>query len=427
MSATPDPEPDPDPDPAEMVDGLANYILSVSDEFGDLAGGGDSDGGGNDVDTKEWQYEEGPRGGDRWRNSETGEVVYDKPAEAEPAPDSGEGESSFTADPGRYGLASNPEVLENTFEAADSVTGSREAGIEGGNTTGDKMKIAEMDDGSRVFATPLSAYPGRTGVVRSEAEARRNNLRSPDVIDALGGTAAQTALTDGPGDEAYIAKEGIPGDTVAEYSDDTFLGDIPDAVKESAADTMAAAYFVGNVDLHGGNMVVSEDQEVAVIDHDSAGKVIDRVAGVEQVPDLSRYDNGPPGIPTDAREKIYDKARDIRAGRVDFGAASRTRHEGFAEDAADKAVRAAYVDPSYDLPDDQVPASLQFPPTLDIETIDDFEDPDDDPDEAYPVVYVDNNGNKVTGELINVTEDELVIDGRSIDLVDDPNRVVEIL
>jgi hypothetical protein len=132
----------------------------------------------------------------------------------------------------------------------------------------------------------------------------------------------------------------------------------------------------------------------------------------------------------DIRENIYEKAQDIRAGRVDFGAASNTQHEEFAEDAADKATRAAYIDPSYDLPDDQVPADLQFPPRG-IESLEDFEDPNDDPEEAYPIVYVNNSGDKVSAEMVDVDQggDQLVVDDPDygVTLVEDINRVVEVL
>lgn len=38
----------------------------------------------------EWEYEEGPRGGDRWRNPDTDEIRYEKPAGAEDPPESDE-------------------------------------------------------------------------------------------------------------------------------------------------------------------------------------------------------------------------------------------------------------------------------------------------------------------------------------------------
>jgi len=342
----------------------------------------------------------------------------------------------FTADPGRYGLASNPDVLENAFEAAANVQGSREAGIMGGNTTGDKMKILDMPDGSRVFATPVDAYPGTTGVVKSRAEAKKNNLNSPTVIESLGGTAANTRLTEGPGGREYIAKEGIDGGVLSDYTrgrgDKSIRALDEDAIRESATETMAAAYFVGNVDLHSGNLAISEaTDEVAIIDHDSAGYSNSALVN-NQVQDLSRYGTGPPGLSTpDARERIYDKAQQIRSGDVDLGVMDNSDHGRYAKAAADKATRAAYVDPAYDLPDDQTPAELQFPPSG-IETVDDFEDPNDVPEDAYDIDFVAFDGEVTTGLVTDIVDKDgektLMVDTGSFDVeeITDPNRVTEI-
>ena len=376
-----------------------------------------------DADGTVWLYDEN-RGMRSGINPDFG-TIYADPEYDE------DSEEVFTADEGRYGLASNPEVLENAFAATDDTKGSREAGIEGGNTTGDKMKVLQMPDGSRAFATPVDAYPGTTGVVKSRDEARTNNLNSPEVIEALGGTAAQTATTEGPDGREYIVKEGVPGQTASEYANRG--GSASENVQEQASETMSAAYFVGNLDLHGGNAVVNTDTgELAIIDHDSAGYMSRGGFGPQnEVADTSRFTSGPRGIRApDATEKIYEKAQQIRAGEVDLGVPDLSDHAEYANDAADKAVRQAYVDPTYDLPDDQVPAELQFPPTG-IESLDDFDDPDDRPDDFYEVTFVDGNGDVVVGEVKDIRDgEEMVVEnteGYGVDTITDPNRVVDIL
>jgi len=327
---------------------------------------------------------------------------------------------SFTADRGRYGLASNPEVLENAFEAADDVTGSREAGIKGGNTTGDKMKIMDMPDGSRVFATPVDAYPGPTGVVDSREEAVTNNTYSPNVIEALGGTAAQTRTMEGPDGREYIAKEGIPGQTFSEWSQTP-----PDeAVRltESNTNTRAAAYFVGNRDLHGGNMVVDEDGELTVIDHDSAGFSSDAF-GPRRVADISRYNR----LGADVPERVYELAQEIRSGERDLGVPEYSDHADYANAAAEKAVRQAYLDPSYDLPEDQTPAELQFPPSG-IYELDDLRDPNDVPGESYGVEFVADDADVKEGELLDIEDDGTIVievHGRTTTFTD-LNRLTEV-
>jgi len=198
---------------------------------------------------------------------------------------------------------------------------------------------------------------------------------------------------------------------------------------------MAAAYFVGNVDLHGGNMVVDTESgsgEVAVIDHDSAGTINERYRGIyDKVPDLGRFSTAG-SIPTGGTaERIYELAQDIRSGERELDVPDYSAHADFAERAAEKAVRAAYIDPTYDLPDSQVPADLQFPPEPDIETLEDFDDPDDDPDEMYPVTFVGNSGEIVSAEVLQYDdeEDRLVVDAETggVEFIEDPNRVVEIL
>lgn len=365
-----------------------------------------------DADGTVWLYDQN-RDMRSGINPEFGTVYAD--------PDYDTGDGSFTAERGRYGLGSNPEVLENAFKAADEVTGSREAGIKGGNTTGDKMKIMDMPDGSRVFATPVDAYPGPTGVVDSRDEAVTNNTYSPNVIEALGGTAAQTRTMEGPDGREYIAKEGIPGQTYSEFRS-TAPRDPSEGLEESRANTFAAAYFVGNRDLHGGNMVVSDEGELAVIDHDSAGFTSDAF-GSRRVADISRYNRGG----ADVAERVYDLAQEIRSGDRDLGVPDYSDHADYAKAAAEKAVRQAYLDPSYDLPEDQTPAELQFPPSG-IYELDDLRDPNDVPDESYGVKFVADDADEKEGELLDIQEDGTIVvevHGR-VTTFTDLNRLTEV-
>lgn len=331
----------------------------------------------------------------------------------------GAAEGTFTAERGRYGLASNSEVLQNAFAAANTVTGSREAGIKGGNTTGDKMKILDMPDGSRVFATPADAYPGTTGVVSSQDEAITNNTNSPRLIEALGGKASQTEILRGPDDRKYIAKEGIPGQTLSEFRDER--RDPPEGLQESRRDTMAAAYFTGNRDLHGGNLMISDEGEMVVIDHDSAGFEQNAITG-RRIADISRYNQAYGNVD----ERIYDLAQEVRSGERDLGVPDYSDHAEYAKAAADKAVRQAYLDPSYDLPEDQVPAELQFGPPG-VYELDDLRDPNDVPEESYRVEYVADNAQTVEGELVDIDDGNIVIDRRGIvDVFTDLNRLTEV-
>jgi len=57
------------------------------------------------------------------------------------------------------------------------------------------MVVIEYADGTRDYATPVSAYEN-TDMVSGPEEAKRNNLDAPKVIEELGGSACKTALTE---------------------------------------------------------------------------------------------------------------------------------------------------------------------------------------------------------------------------------------
>lgn len=208
---------------------------------------------------------------------------------------------------GRFGLASSDEVLENAFDVAEAVVGSREAGIDGGNTTGEDMKVLELPDGSRAFATPAQAYDHTsTGVVSGREEAIDHNRDGPKVIDAFGGHAAKTSITEFNGDD-YIVKEGIDGDLINDVRTER-PNDLSDGEAESLADTMAAGYFAGNKDLHGANRMIGDDGEAYIIDHDSQTTRTDPVS-------ITIQWNGP----EDVEGRINDLAREYAEGEIDLG------------------------------------------------------------------------------------------------------------
>ncbi len=338
-------------------------------------------------------------------------TLYIEPFEDEP--------DVKTAEPGQYGMASNDEVLSDPFDYAANVKGSRDAGIMGGNTTGDKMKILEMSDGSRVFATPVAAYEvATTGVVDGPIEARTNNINSPKVINRLGGNACKTELVQGPGDRDFIAKEGVEGTTFRDR-----VGVTSDEAKASAGETLAAAYFVGNQDLHGENMMLSDDDELVIIDHDSAGSNYE--FGIERTPDVARFDSPLAGSNFDT---IYDNAREIKNGDVDFEGIGNA-HTAFAQKAADKALRVAVMDPTYDVPEMDMPEEMQ--------TIESLQDTSNWPDTDDGVVMVDDQGDIVDATVVDAPEQDVMFldtnEGKGkyrepIRITEDSiNRIVEVL
>jgi len=255
-------------------------------------------------------------------------------------------------EPGRYGLASNREVLKNTFEASDNYEYARDKGIENGNTTADDMWIVELEDGSKVYATETDAYPTR--MVESKQQAINNHLRSPKIIESLGGGACKAEVTEGPAGVEYIAKEGVEGELVKNTNKT-----IPTDEFEK---TVSAAYFAGNSDLHGANVIVSDDGRVVIIDHDSGG------SGGAGQKDIRHYEKGGHmrlKKPDDAniRKRIYDLSVEIQSGEREIPVGEDTTHYEYAHNAAKKGVRAASIDPSYDLPDGMTPGEISSAPS----------------------------------------------------------------
>lgn len=228
---------------------------------------------------------------------------------------------------------STAERIGDVFQNAAVRQSSREAGIDGGSTTGMDMEVLYHSDGSRDFATPVDAYRNTTtGVVTGREQAKRNNLSSPPIINALGGNAAQTAVVTDPdsGDE-YIVKEGIDG--VEKFNSGIIRSQ---QFTESAANTMAAGYFVGNGDLHGGNVMVNEDDELVIIDHDSA----QGFARSNSLKDIGEFaSNG--AKQQDVREAVYDMAIDIQEGDIEIPDTVSVYHKEYLDKAVQNAISEA--------------------------------------------------------------------------------------
>ena len=240
---------------------------------------------------------------------------------------------------GPEGELDTAQYLSDPFNHAVDVTGSRQAGIGDGNTTGGRMKILTMPDDSRVFATPLEAYNNiSTGVVSGAQEAKRNNLNSPIMIDHLGGHACKTEDVEDEDGKKFIAKEGIEGDLLKSRQWDIDEEDDAELI-ESLEKTLATAFFVGNKDLHGANVMVNfETQEATIIDHDSAGPSYGGWM------DVYRLHRGPTNQ-ADIEENIYDICRDYMRGDLDVP----PELEGtFHEDHFKSALDSIVSDPDHD-------------------------------------------------------------------------------
>lgn len=179
--------------------------------------------------------------------------------------------SSSGSNTERFGKASDREVLRNLFDSdyvsEDNITDLEGVGIEGGSTTGDQIEVVQLEtaDGEsagRAFVTPKDAFPQMT--CKSQERAVQNNLNAPEILESLGANACRTETVTRDGD-VHIVREGVDGDVISDHD-----GDLSDEAKENAVETNAAAYFVGNTDLHSDNVVITENDELYVIDHDAS-------------------------------------------------------------------------------------------------------------------------------------------------------------
>lgn len=231
------------------------------------------------------------------------------------------------------GEADMEEYLQDPFRHATNVTSARDAGIGDGNTTGERMEILTMPDDSRVFITPVEAYDNiSTGVVSGSNEARRNNLNSPIMIDHLGGGTCETSVVEGEAGTEYIAKEGIEGDLLKERQWDIDSDEDAELI-DSLERTLATAFFVGNQDLHGANVMVNfETQEATIIDHDNAGP------DVGGWMDIHRLARGPAST-QNIEEEIYEICRGYMRSEVGIPEELEgTFHESYFKKALDSVV-----------------------------------------------------------------------------------------
>jgi hypothetical protein len=219
--------------------------------------------------------------------------------------------------------------LSNAFNHASMSKNAREAGIVGGNTTGDRMRILEYEDGTRDFATEVEAYNDiSTGVVSGSFEARQNNIHGPRVVEAFGGGTCETAIaTDSLGKE-HVVKQGISGQT---FRNARAINMTPE-MEESFIETISAGYFAGNNDLHGANMIVDANDEVKIIDHDSGN---------------FRYRNGKPknpitlgpgGFEDEIQERVFEKAKAYASGEIEAPDNLPTDHRVYLSDVVDTAL-----------------------------------------------------------------------------------------
>jgi len=265
------------------------------------------------------------------------------------------------------------------------------------------------------------------------------------VISALGGKAAKTELVEDNTGTEYIVKEGIEGEEVYDYDGDfSSTVDTGIEVAESAVETMSAAYFVGNEDLHGGNMIVSSTNELVIIDHDSAGFAVGgggTPMHIDMFADELRGSLSPSSQDQEyaqkVKKRIYDKSFDVMRG-VDLNVPDGSGHQKYAKEAARDALRGAYVSDEYDISEEDeeyLPDSVSQPPQeilnreVDIETMDDFPDPEDN---SYDVEYVANDtGGIRSAEVQSIVEvrgkTRMMISNMSTGVITDPNRITSII
>jgi hypothetical protein len=303
-----------------------------------------------------------------------------------------------------FDLMPTSERLTDAFDLAETQESFRDRGGKGGNSTADAMQVLEYEDGSVDYATPVDAYRNvPTGVVSSPYEAQRNNRLSPKVINQLGGTAAEAVVTEGPDGQQFIVKEGMEGKTHAEFKGMFRLGfnilgktDDPEALQDSARETLTSAYFTGNTDLHPGNLYIdTETNTYSIIDHDSAMGSSGR--GIHNIDDYVDR----PGLELDSEESramIYDKAIDIREGNVEIDGIDDNSYAGYIEDAADTAARRGVLE-GHDFGGAEMPEELRSPPD-DIDSIDDLAPDDGEGISRYDINVVNDFGEIKRAELV---------------------------
>ena len=218
---------------------------------------------------KAWVPYEGPLGGKGWKDTDTDEVRYQ---EDKPAGRGGESTASALDRLDKLETIQTINTMPTEDRLADSVniaiskTGYREAGGTRGSNNADDLVILEYENGQKDYARKIEQ-----GLSSSQDEETIDNLLAPAVYDALGVHGAKTSLAEGGGG-LYIVKEGIEGKTPFEM--EMQLADVtPDPALElkigaNINEAKLAALVAGNQDAHDANLIMNEDLDVTVIDHD---------------------------------------------------------------------------------------------------------------------------------------------------------------
>ena len=180
------------------------------------------------ADSKEWVAYEGERGGEGWRNTETGEIVYQ---DEKPGSDGDEG--------------SDGSDLPSELDPSNATSIEQFEGGRSGGQDGD-IKIAEMPDGSQNILKPKKEQEGKAEVAGASA------------VRALGGKAPQSAYDD---ENNQVIQEFIEGQDPEHAMPET----------DSYVSSLAATSLAGNADPNVTNFTVENDGEVWVTDADASG------------------------------------------------------------------------------------------------------------------------------------------------------------
>lgn len=292
----------------------------------------------------------------------------------------------------RFGIASDRDFLRQAFNEAESI---RDLDEDTGQNKADDMKVLEFEDGSEAYV--VKTEDAISGLTPNDDKERfkRNNTICSKIIESLNGNACRCKTAENEDGDEYLIKEGIDGEKVSEV-DEKRLEEVEDSINQ----TMSSAYFVGNTDLHAGNMIVGDDDELYIIDHDSSINS----GGFKGMPDISHYDEfrmldrvgDAPSMPNDLniREDIYDKAVKIKKGDLGVPVDEGTDEYEYVQNAVDKAIRAAVLDDYYVVPEDVKPDYLSSA-LNGYESFDSF-------DEGMTVKYVSENGDINEGVLSTV-------------------------
>lgn len=293
----------------------------------------------------------------------------------------------------RFGHSSDPNILQDAFEKSKNIKDLDEST---GQNKADDMNVLIFEDDSKAYIVkPEDATTGLTPVDDKERFIK-NNIRCSRIIESLNGNSCRCEITEDSNDSEYLVKEGIEGKLVLN-SDKERLRDIKDSINR----TISSAYFVGNTDLHAGNMIVGNDDELYIIDHDSSinsGSFngMPDISHFSELKMLNRIGGDVPEIPDNLniRKHIYDKAVDIKKGNEDIPLDEDTKEYQYIQDAVNKAIRTATLDDDYNVPDSVKPDYL-LSPLNGYESLDSF-------NEGMNIKYVKENGEIHKGSLSTI-------------------------